>query len=74
MPAPWCEQKTIIAYSKEGRDGKTWQLPPDWKDVNKARLSRITLEGHEPVGEVAVTDGRIALSVVEGEALVIRAL
>jgi len=74
MPALWCQEKTIIAYSKEGYDGKTWQLPPDWKDVNRARLSRITFEGHDPVGEVAVADGRIALNVGEGEALMIRAL
>jgi hypothetical protein len=74
MPALWCQDKTIIAYSKEGYDGKTWELPPDWKDVNKVCLARITLEGHEPVGEVAVTDGRIALSVAKDEALMIRAL
>jgi len=73
MPALWCEEKTIIAYSKEGYDGKTWQLPPDWKDVAKVRLSRITLEGQEPAGETAVTDGWITLSVGEDEALMIRA-
>ena len=73
MPALWCEEKTIIAYSKEGYDGRGWQLPPDWKDVAKVRLSRITLEGQEPAGETAVTDGWITLSVGEDEALMIRA-
>ncbi|KPK50961.1 MAG: hypothetical protein AMK72_00970 [Planctomycetes bacterium SM23_25] len=73
MPALWCEEKTIIAYSKEGYESKTWKLPPDWKDVDKVSLSRITLEGHEPAGEVAVADGGITLSVGENEAFIIRA-
>ncbi len=74
MPALWCQKKTIIAYSKEGCYGKIWELPPDWKDIHKVCLSRITFHGHEPVGEAAVTDGRIALSVPKDEALMIRAL
>ena len=74
MPALWCQEKTIIAYSKEGYDGKSWDLPPEWKGVGRVRLSRITPEGQEPAGEVAVTDGRIALSVGRDEALMIRAL
>ncbi|NQT85914.1 hypothetical protein HQ560_04070, partial [bacterium] len=73
MPALWRQEKTLIAYSKEGYDSKTWQLPPDWEGVSRVHLSRITLEGHEPAGETAVTDGRIALSVGAGEAFMIRA-
>jgi len=69
MPALWCEEKTVVAYSKEGCEGKTWELPPDWRDVARASLSRITLEGHERVGETPVADGRITLSVGKGEAL-----
>ena len=71
MPALWCEGKTIIAYSKEGCDRKTWELAPDWKDISEVCLSRITLQGPEPVGEVPVTDGKITLGLAEDEALVI---
>ena len=74
MPVLWCEEPTLVTYSKGGYDGKTWQLPPDWKDVNKVRLSRITLEGHDPAGEVAVVDGRIALGLGAGEAMKVCAL
>ena len=72
MPALWCEEKTIIAYSKEGYDGKTWDLPPDWRNVDRVCFSRITLEGREPVGEAPVAEGRIALRVGKNEALQIR--
>jgi len=72
MPALWKEM-TIIAYSKAGYESKTWELPPDWHDVEKVRLARITLEGPEPVGELPVTDGKIALGMSEEEALVIGA-
>jgi len=73
MPALWCRDRTLVAYSREGYARKTWPLPPDWKDVGKVRLSRITFEGPEPVGEAPVADGTIALTVPKGDALMIRA-
>jgi len=30
MPALWCEQPTLVTYSKEGCENKTWPLPTDW--------------------------------------------
>jgi hypothetical protein len=69
MPALWCEDRTIIAFSKEGYESKTWELPPDWKDVSEVCLSRITFEGHEKIGEAQVADGKITLSVGSDEAL-----
>jgi len=69
MPALWCEDRTIIAYSQEGYDEKTWELPPDWKDVSKVSLARITYEGPEDAGSAAVTAGRLTLGVKAGEAL-----
>ena len=69
MPALWCDEPTIVAYSKEGYESKTWELPPDWKGVTSVATSRIALQGHEPVGSVDVVDGRISLQVGGGEAL-----
>jgi hypothetical protein len=69
IPALWCEGRTLIAYSKAGCDGKTWELPPDWKDLKQVKLSRITLEGHEEIGKTEVVDGSITLSLGKGEAL-----
>jgi len=69
MPALWCEDRTIIAFSQDGYDEKTWQLPPDWKDVGRVSLARIGFEGAEEAGEATVTDGKLALSVKADEAL-----
>ena len=71
MPALWRREKTLIAYSREGYDNKTWQLPPEWKDVDSASLFRITLDGHEKVREVTVTDGTLSLAMDKREALMI---
>ena len=69
IPALWCEDRTLIAYSKNGYENKTWKLPPDWKDATRVSISRITLQGQESHGLVPVVDGRITLSVGKGEAL-----
>jgi hypothetical protein len=69
MPALWCAERAIIAYSREGCDGKAWRLPPDWQGIEKVGLSRITLAGAEPVGEEKVDDGKMTLSLAAGEAL-----
>jgi hypothetical protein len=69
MPALWCDERTLIAYSKEGYDNRSWELPSDWEDVTQASISKITLRGPEPAGGVPVADGRIVLSVGKGEAL-----
>ncbi len=74
MPALWCNERTLVAYSRQGYDRKSWELPPDWKDVNKVRLSRITLDGHEPTGEADVVGGGITLGLAAGEALKIMPL
>jgi hypothetical protein len=69
MPALWCQDKTIIAYSKEGYTGKTWQLPPDWRGYRKVSVAKLSFAGSEPRDEVPVNDGVVTLSVGKDEAL-----
>jgi hypothetical protein len=73
MPCLWCEEPTLIAYSKEGYAQKTWPLPPDWKDINEVALSRITMAGHEEIGTAEVVDETITLSLGKGETVKISA-
>lgn len=70
MPALW-KEKAIIAYSKAGYESRTWELPPDWRGVEKVRMATITLQGPEPAGELPVTDGKITIGLAAGEAIVI---
>lgn len=71
MPALWRQDGSLIAYSKDGYDSKIWQLPPDWKDVKKASVSRVTLTGLDEAGQVDVSSGNVSLSVGSDEALLI---
>ena len=68
MPALWRE-KTIVAYSRTGYESRTWELPPDWKEVKAVAVSRITPEGLEKVGELPVRGDTLTLSVKKREAL-----
>jgi hypothetical protein len=69
MPALWCKEKTIIAYSKDGYEAKTWELPADWRGVKTVTLERVTSAGPEPAGAAQVDDGRLTLRVGRNEAL-----
>jgi hypothetical protein len=72
MPALWCEVPTLIAYSRDGYESKTWPLPADWQGVEKVSVATVTTEGREAVGEVEVENGRICLSLGENQAVEIR--
>lgn len=56
MPALWCEQPTLIAYSKSGYATKTWTLAEDWPDVDRLRLEGLSFEGCHDLGLVEVKD------------------
>jgi hypothetical protein len=69
VQAIW-KRKEIIAYSVDGYNDKCWTLPNDWKDTTTVDLYRITLEGLESVEtRRAVDNGKLWLSVGEGEAI-----
>ena len=74
LPAPWREPRTMVAYSKEGYQDRSYPLPSDWGDVGRATLERITVEGLQAEGEVDVRDGVLTLSVAPGTALAISPL
>jgi hypothetical protein len=57
IPALWCDKKTLVAYSRDGYESKTWLLPADWQGVAKVKLSKLTPEGPEPIEEAEVVDG-----------------
>ncbi len=69
MPVLWCKEKTLIAYSKDGYNSKTWKLPVHWRSVRKVQLSRLTPDGAVPVGEATVVDGKLTLRVGQDEAI-----
>jgi hypothetical protein len=66
LPAPWCKEPTLIAYSQEGYESKIWSLPADWK---RAKVFRLSFAGALPLAEVSLADGMITLSLGKDEAV-----
>jgi hypothetical protein len=71
MPALWRKQ-TLVAYSRNGYQNKTWQLPPGWEGVTKVQVAEITLDGSTNVKEISTENGGIMLSVGPRQELEIR--
>jgi hypothetical protein len=69
MPALWCQEPTLIAYSKEGYAGKTWAVPADWAKVAQVRVWRVGPKGCQPLQDLAVAGGAINLGVAKNETL-----
>jgi hypothetical protein len=74
MPALWCQDKTLVAFSLEGCSGKKWELPPDWKSVRSVAVSVITVEGPVQKECLEVKDGNIVISLAKNEAVKISAV
>ncbi len=71
MPALWRKQ-VLVAYSQNGYQNKTWQLPPGWEGVTKVQAAEITIDGPTNVEEIPVESGGITLSVRPGQELEIQ--
>jgi len=69
MPALWRERRTLVAHSRKGYETGTWRLPPQWKDVKKVVISKITADGLEEVRETEVAEGKLSLGFGQQEAL-----
>ena len=69
MPAPWCEEPTLIAYSRNGFTEAKWPLPPEWSGVSEVQISRLSVDGPQPRNRVAVEPNGIRFSLAAGEAV-----
>ena len=71
-PCLWCDEPTLVAYSKDGYKNKTWMLPTDWSQVDRVSLSTIYGDGDEPLGEKEVDGIHISLALRKNQVLRIR--
>ena len=69
VPALWLKNKELIAYSADGYEQKTWQLPPDWKGVRKVAISEITMAGNQKLASIPVHSHHLSLSLHAGQAV-----
>jgi hypothetical protein len=72
VPALWCKEKTIIAYSRKGYPNREWVLPEDWSGVEQVNVNKISLSGLIPLENgPKVTGDKIHLSLEPRQAVVI---
>ena len=63
IPALWQTHSEIIAYSEAGYKSRIWRLPGNWKDIRRADIYKISLEGHHlKQKNVRLNDQTIELS------------
>ena len=72
MPALWCNEPTLIAYSRDGYAGKVWNLPPSWQGLRRLSCTTITGDGDELSREIAVFKGTISLHLKAGQVVKMR--
>lgn len=58
-----------MAYSVKGYTGKSWQLPPDWSDVQSVDIYKITPSGIFYKSSEVCADGCVRLSLEPDEAV-----
>ncbi len=61
MPALWCESPTLIAYSKEGYESRSWQLPADWRGVGGVSVARLGIGDPVQIDQIPVNADKIRL-------------
>jgi hypothetical protein len=71
IPALWISSKSIIAYSKDGYESKTWTLPGDWSGVKSVRLCKVNDTGSEEFDVQKIYSGKITLSVKKDQMILI---
>lgn len=65
------DNKVFVAYSESGKDGE-WNIPD--AEFKKASVYNITADGNEYIGDVAVADKKISLSLRAGQAAAIKGI
>ena len=67
MPCYWCDEPTIIAYSKDGYEEMSWSLPENWGGVEKVSLSTVSPEEIESTQELEVSARSIRLALKKNQ-------
>lgn len=74
VPALWLSDNSLIAYSRNGYQNKTWELPKEWAKVKSVRMSRISMGGKSQVEVRNAGKGALTLSLKKDEMVIIEKL
>ena len=68
IPATWItDHREVIAYSGDGYDSLSWDLPDEWKDVTEVKAAVVGKHGLSEPTVLKVADGKVTLSLSPGE-------
>lgn len=71
MPAPWIGNTALVAYSKNGYQHKSWDLPEGFRNAKKLRVYTISTEGKKKAGVLRPVAGKISLSLEKDQMLLL---
>lgn len=71
VPTLWSSSRQILAYSTDGYVDKSWRLPDNWTDVITLNVYDISKDGVIFLANVHVQEGRVSLSVLKGQTLIL---
>ncbi len=71
IPALWLNERSLIAYSKNGYEGKEWPLPRGWESLKVVKISSVTTHGRSAARTGRVVNGKLKLAVAPDEMLLV---
>ena len=74
IPALWLQKPSIIAYSKNGVQNKSWTLPEGWNNLKKVQLSVVTDKGKTNSRTAEIKNGKLVLTLEKEQASLIEKL
>jgi len=74
IPALWINERSIVAYSAEGYQNRTWRLPETWKGVQKVVVYAVDFDGKKQLAQLPVKHRQLRLDMQKNQALLIQAL
>jgi hypothetical protein len=73
VPLVWKTKPTVLAYSRDGYERKSWKLPTDWMRVKMVQLTNVTVDSTTRAGTAEVKEGEVMLTLQPGQAVMLTA-
>ncbi|MBO6220825.1 MAG: hypothetical protein J6N46_02720, partial [Bacteroidales bacterium] len=71
VPALWLGDRSVIAYSESGCEGKIWTIPEGVKLSGKAKGWILDVSGRQEFKDFSVRKGAVTLTLAPGQMVLI---
>ncbi len=69
LPALWCKEPTLVAYSKNGYVNKTWRLPQEYRIYSEFKVYDVSNNGVNFTHSMENSNGQISLTIKPDQTL-----